>query len=228
MKQPFLILTGTALAVAVGTIACNAVTRQPQMQEITQTADTGWATQVHPVIKSMFYNLPLEMSRLDLRAVIVNDARFVLTDTTFNNFEPSSFFKGVTADKGLMQSNPDSIQVLLFHGNASLVTEKGGQEDSTKHPMGVQFKYFFSNNDSVEMEYRRLLHMVYPLYSDTTLIKDDRWEAQFSKTSETCIGKIFDHFNPYYRVQISNTSVLPIDGSKPVFVLEIVFSKEDK
>ncbi len=186
------------------------------------------ASQVHSVIENIFYNLPLEKSRLDLREVIVNDKRFILTDTTFNNFKPSSSFKGITADKGLIKSNPDSIQVMLFYGNAALVTEKGGHEDSTKHPMSLQCKYFISNKYSVEMEYKSLLKLVYPIYTDTSSIKDDKWEAQFSKSSEKCIGKIFDHFDPYYRVGISYITVMPVDGSKPVFVLDIVFSKEDK
>ena len=216
------------MTAVLGTTACNFGTKNPQIQETTQTADTVKTSQVHSVIENIFYNLPLEKSRLDLREVIINDKRFILTDTTFNNFKPSSFFKGITADKGLIKSNPDSIQVLLFYGNAALVTEKGGQEDSTKHPMGLQCKYFFSNKDSVEMEYRSLLNLVYPIYTDTSSIKDDKWEAQFSKSTEKCIGKIFDHFDPYYRVAISYISVMPVDGSKPIFVLDIVYSKEDK
>ncbi len=216
------------LTPVLGTTVCNFRTENKQPQQTTQTADTVKTRQVHPIIKNIFYNLPLEKSRLDLREVIVNDKRFILTDTTFNNFKPSSFFKGITADKGLIKSNPDSIQVMLFYGNAALVTEKGGQEDLNKHPMGLQCKYFFSNKDSVEMEYRSLLNLVYPIYTDISSIKDDKWEAQFSKSTEKCIGKIFDHFDPYYRFAISYISVIPADGSKPVFVLDIVFSKEDK
>lgn len=228
MKKTFLILSVTALTAVLVMTACNSGTNKSKTQQTTQTADTVLTREVHPIIKNIFYNLPLEKSRLDLREVIINDQRFILTDTTFNNFKPSSFFKGITADKGLIKSNPDSIQVLLFYGNAALVTEKGGQEDSTKHPMGLQFKYFFSYKDNVEMEYRRLSNLVHPIYTDTSSIKDDKWEAQFSKSTEKCIGKIFDHFDPYYRVGISYISVIPVDGSKPVFVLDIVFSKEDK
>jgi hypothetical protein len=224
MKKTFFILTVTALTAVLVTTACNSRTKNPQTQE----TDTVKASQVDSVIENIFYNLPLEKSRLDLREVIVNDMRFILTDTTFNNFKPSSFFKGITTDIGLIKSNPDSIQVMLIYGNAALVTEKGGQEDTTKHPMILEYKYFFSNKDSVEMEYRRLLNLVHPIYTDTSSIKDDKWEAQFSKSKEKCIGKIFDHFDPYYRVAISYISVIPADGSKPVFVLDIAFSKEDK
>jgi hypothetical protein len=224
MKKTLFILTVTALTVVLGTTACNSGTKNPQTQE----TDTVKASQIHSVIENIFYNLPLEKSRLDLREVIVNDKRFILTDTTFNDYPATTFFKGITADKGLIKSTPDSIQVLLAYGNAALVTEKGGQEDTTKHPMLLEYKYFFSYKDSVEMEYRRLLNLVHPIYTDTSSIKDDKWEAQFSKSTEKCIGKIFDHFDPYYRVAISYISVIPVDGSKPVFVLDIVFSKEDK
>jgi hypothetical protein len=228
MKKTLLILTVTTLTVALGTTACNFGTKNPQTQEKTQTADTVQARQVHPIIESIFYNLPLEKSRLDLREVIVNDKRFILTDTTFNDYPPTTFFKGIAADKGLIKSNPDSIQVLLAYGNAALVTEKGGQEDFNKHPMLLECKYFFSNKDSVEMEYTRLLNLVHPIYTDTSSIKDDKWETAYSKGTQKCIGKIFDHFDTYYRVAISYISFIPADGSKPVFVLDIVFSKEDK
>ncbi|MBK6355063.1 MAG: hypothetical protein IPF46_17150 [Saprospiraceae bacterium] len=228
MKKTLLILTVTTLTAALGTTACNFGTKNPQTKETNQTADTVQTRQVHPIIESIFYNLPLENSRLDLREVIVNDKRFILTDTTFNDYQPSSFFKGITADKGLIKSNPDSIQVMLIYGNAALVTEKGGQEDSTKHPMILECKYFFSNKDRAEMEYGRILNLVHPIFTDTSSIMDDKWEAQFSKSTEKCIGKIFDHFDPYYRVGISYISVIPVDGSKPIFVLDIAFSKEDK
>jgi hypothetical protein len=228
MKRMLLILTVTTLAAALGTTACNTGTKNTQTQEKTQTADTVQTIQINPIIENIFYNLPLEKSRLDLRKVIINDKRFILTDTTFNDYPPPTFFKGITADKGLIKSIPDSIQVLLAYGNAALVTEKGGQEDFSKHPMLLECKYFFSNKDSIEMEYRRLLNLVHRIYTDTTSIKDDKWEAQFPKSTEKCIGKIFDHFDPYYRVAISTISVIPVDRSKPVFVLDIVFSKEDK
>jgi hypothetical protein len=228
MNNTLLIITVTTLAAALGTASCFFGTKNPQTQEKTQTADTLRTSQVHPIIENIFYNLPLEKSRLDLREVIINDERFILTDTTFNDYPPTTFFKGITADKGLIKSKPDSIQVLLAYGNAALVTEKGGQKDTTKHPMLLEYKYFFSHKDSVEMEYRRLLNLVHPIYTDTSSIQDDKWEAQFSKSTEKCIGKIFDHFDPYYRVAISYISVMPVDGSKPVFVLDIVFSKEDK
>lgn len=226
MKKTLLILNITTLTVVL--TSCNFGTNNPQALETNQSTDTGQTGQVHPIIENIFYNLPLDKSRLELREIIVNDKRFILTDTTFNDYPPHTFFKGITADKGLIKSNPDSIQVLLAYGNAALVTEKGGQEDFDKHPMFLECKYFFSNKDSVDMEYTRLLNLVHPIYTDTSLIKDDKWETAYSKGIQKCIGKIFDHFDTYYRVAISYISFIPADGSKPVFVLDIVFSKEDK
>ena len=228
MKKILLILTVTNLTASLGTTAFYFGTVNTQTQETTQTADTRQTIQVHPVIKNIFYNLPLEKSRLDLREVIVNDKRFILTDTTFNNFKPSSFFKGITADKGLIKSNPDSIQVMLIYGNAALVTEKGGKKDFNKHPMILECKYFYSNKNSAEMEYGRLLNLVHPIYADTSSIKNDTWETQYSKGTQKCIGKIFDNFEPYYRVSISTVSFIPADGSKSAYVIDIAFSKEDK
>ena len=79
-----LILTVTTFTIALGTTACNFGTKNPQTQEKTQTADTVQIRQVHSIIENIFYNLPLEKSRLDLREVIINDKRFILTDTTFS------------------------------------------------------------------------------------------------------------------------------------------------
>lgn len=228
MKKTLLILTVITLAVTLGTSACSLETKNPKKQEKTQTADRDQTRQVHSIIENIFYNLPLEKSRLDLRKVILNDKRFVLTDTTFNDYSPTTFFKGITVDKGLIKSKPDSIQVMLIYGNAALVTEKEGQEDTTKHPMILECKYFFSTKESVKKEYTRLLNLIHPIYTDTSSIMVDKWEAQFSKSIEKCIGKIFDHFDPYYRVAIAYISIIPTDGSKPIFVLDIAFSKEDK
>lgn len=232
MKKTLLILSVTILTAALGTTSCYFGTKNPQTLETNKSTDTLQTGQVQPIIENIFYNLPLEKSRLDLREVIVNDKRFILTDTTFNNYRPSSFFKGLTTDKGLIKSNPDSIQVLLIYGNAALVVEKGGQEDTTKHPMILECKYFFSNKESAEMEYRRILNLVHPIYTDTSSIMVDNWETGYSKGkqkgTQKCIGKIFDSFKPYYRVAVSNISYIPEDGSKPFFLLDIAFSKEDK
>lgn len=230
MKKTLLILSVTTLTAVL--TACNSTTKNPQTIDTNQSTDTVQTGQIQPIIKNIFYNLPLEKPRLDLREVILNDKRFVLTDTTFNNYKPSTFFKGVATDKGLIKSNPDSIQVMLIYGNAALKVEKGGQEDPNRHPMILECKYFFSIIESAEMEYGRILNLVHPIYTDTSSIIIDNWETGYSKGkqkgTQKCIGKIFDSFEPYYRVAVSNISYIPEDGSKPVFVLNIAFSKEDK
>jgi hypothetical protein len=66
-----------------------------------------------------------------------------------------------------------------------------------------------------------------PLFCSSS-ITEDKWEAEFSESSEKCVGKIFDHYDPYYRVAIAYITIKPTDGSKPFFVLDIAFSKEDK
>jgi hypothetical protein len=228
MKKTLFILSVMILTAISGTTACNFRTETLQNLEKNPPADTLKAMQVDSIIEHLFYNLPLEKSRLDLREVIVNDDRFVMTDSTFNDFEPSSFFKGITTDKGAIQSNPDSIQVMLIYGDAALITEKGGQEDFKKHPVILDCKYFFSSKANAQMEYARILDLVYPVFTDTTAIKDDTWEIEYSKGTEKCTGKILDHFDPYYRVAVAFISLTPIDGSAPVFMLDLAFSKEDK
>ena len=188
--------------------------------------------QIHPIIESIFCGLPLDKSRLELREMILMDKRFMSTDTTFNNFPPSTFFKGLTTDKGLIEAEPDSIQVMLIYGNAALVTEKGGQEDTTKHPMILEYQYYFSKRESAELECRRMLNLVQPIFTDTSSIMDDNWETHYSIGQQNgiqkCSGKIFDTFEPYYRVAVFMISYIPSGEAKPFFVLDIAFSKEDK
>ncbi len=227
MKRVLIIVSFTVFLVGlVRAVSCSGA-EKTQTQETKLAADTAQTFQVSSVIENIFYNLPLEKSRLDLREVILNDKRFTLTDTTFNDFPPPTFFKGITSEKGLIKNNPDSIQVMLIYGNAALVTVKGGEEDFDKHPMILECQYFFSNKDSANAEYERLLKMVQPIFTDTTSIQNDNWEAEFSKGKEKCVGKIFDHFDPYYRLSISTISFTPYKGTKSYFVLNISFSKED-
>lgn len=232
MNKTLFILAVTILTAVFGTTSCVFGTKNPQTQEKTQTAYAVQIGKVHPIIESIFYGLPLDKSRLDLREVILKDKRFVLTDTTFNDYPPSTFFKGITVDKGLIKSKPDSIQVMLIYGNAYLITEKGGQEDSIKHLMILNCQYFFSNKESALLEYGRMLNIVHPIFSDTSSIRDDQWATEYTKGKQNGIqkgiGKSFDCFEPYYRVALSTISFMPADGSTPVFVLDITFSKEDK
>ncbi|MFN5704284.1 MAG: hypothetical protein ACK45U_00340, partial [bacterium] len=123
MKKTLLIIALTTLTTAL--TACNFRTNNSQSQETEKLTEEELNFQVHPIIKNIFYNLPLHKSRLALREAIINDSRFLLTDTNFNNFKPSTFFKGISTDNGLIKSKPDSIHVMLVYGNASLVTTKG-------------------------------------------------------------------------------------------------------
>lgn len=228
MKKILLIFTVTTLTAALSTASCYLGPENLHTQKLTQTTDTAQPRQVPPIIENIFYNLPLEKSRLDLRKVIVNDKRFVLTDTTFNNFKPSSFFKGITTDKGVVKSNPDSVQVMLFLGNTFLSTEKDGKADF-KDIMLLNFKYFYSSKDNVEIEYKRILNMLYPVLKDSS---SEKSESPYSNGKVhghmEVVSEIFQDYNPYYRIGISSISIVPSDDSKAVFSLDIVFSKEDK
>ncbi len=228
MKKALFILAVSTLTAFVGTTARSLEVGNSLKEETCQSVDTVKIHYVHSVIESIFYDLPLEKSRLELRERMLHDKRFILTDSTFNDFKPSTFFKGITADKGLLKSDPDSIEVMLIYGNAALVTEKGGQADFNKNPMILECKYFFSNKDKAELEYGRILNLVRPIFTDTSSIKDDEWELQYSKGTEKCTGKIFDHFDPYYRVAIAHISFKPVNGDESIFILDIAFSKEDK
>ena len=226
MKQTLYLLTLILFSLTIcakGIIDSNVSIQK----EYLKTLDTI-TEQIHPVIKQIFYNLPIEKSRKYLRDIILNDKRFVSTDSIFNNYQPSSFFKGITANRGQINSKPDSIKILLFLGNTSLSTEKGAEADF-KDIMLLNCKYYYSSKNNVDMEYERLLNMLQPILKDTSSRKS---ESPFligkSHGQMIVVENIFESFNPYYRVGISSTSMIPANNSKSIFVLDIVFSKEDK
>lgn len=232
MKKILIILTVTTWSVALWVTGCRAGNKHSQIEEKNQMGISLQSDTVHPIIKKLLYNLPLEKSRLDLREVMLNDKRFVLTDSTFNDFPPPTFFKGIATDQGIIQSKTDSVQIMLIYGNAILTTVKGGEPDSSKHPMIIESTYYFSNKKDAQTEYERILGLIQPLYNDATSIMDDKWESTYNKGAQKgtqkCLGKIFDHFEPYYRVSVSQIDFIPDNNSKPTYVLNISFSKEDK
>jgi hypothetical protein len=232
MKKTLLILTVTTWSVVFGITGCKAGNKHSQIEEKNQMGISLQNDTVHPIIKKILYNLPLEKSRLDLREVMLNDKRFVLTDSTFNDFPPPTFFKGIATDQGIIQTKTDSVQIMLIYGNAILTTVKGGEPDSSKHPMIIESTYYFSSKKDVQTEYERILNLIKPFYIDTTSIMDDKWESTYNKGAQKgtqkCLGKIFDHFEPYYRVSASQIDFIPDNNSKPTYVLNISFSKEDK
>jgi hypothetical protein len=184
--------------------------------------------QIHPLVKHIFYDLPLEKSRKEIREVILKDKRFVSTSTPFNNYDPDSFFKGITKDKGLIISNPDSIKIVLFFGNTTVSTKKGADNDLT-NMMLVNCRYFYSTKDSVEIEYKRMLCMLQPIQKDTTSEKSEHPYLIAGQTGKMIVDETrFDCFNPFYRVGLSSITMIPDSDSKSTYVLDIVFGKEDK
>lgn len=210
--------------------ATAAFLRLRESSDLTCKASTNAApvVQIPEDLKRIFYGLPLELSRLDLREVIVHDQRFKSTDTTFNGLAPASFFKGTTSDQGLIQSNPDSIQVMLIYGDAALVTERGGDPDFDKHPVIFECRYFYSNKDSAEREYEQMVRLLEPIFTDSSAVKTELWESEYAQGIQKCNGKVFDHYGPYFRTAISTINFIPDDGSTEYFVLNVSFSKEDK
>ena len=226
MKEAFLLLVSILFSITHYANGIIGVTDRSH-NAFLKTQDS-LISQIHPTIKQLFYDLPLEKSRKDLREIILNDKRFVSTDSIFNNYKPDTFFKGNSVDKGQIGSMPDSMQILLALGYTSLSTEKGGEPDF-KNISLLTFKYFFSSKDSVDKEYEKLLHSVYPILSDSSSEKSVSPYSIGKESGQMIInGKLFESFNPYFRVGVSSISMLPANKSQSVFILDIVFSKEDK
>jgi hypothetical protein len=173
--------------------------------------------QIHPKVGQIFYDLPLDKTRAELREIIARDKRFRSTDTLSEIVKDSiPYFRGVTSDKGVIKSKPDSIEIQLTFGHSASIRSKSGQADLLK------FKYFYSVKDSVESEYQNLVKLLNGVFKDSS---DIRVETPYSKGSPryqyNASGKVFENFDPYYRVELlkatmgNNTFALFVEYSRP-------------
>jgi hypothetical protein len=162
------------------------------------------AGQIHPLVKQIFYDLPLDKTRSDLREIIAHDQRFRSTDTaseTVKNLIP--YFRGVTTDKGLITSTPEAIEILLTFGNSPSVSAHEGQTD-----LILNVKYFYSVKDSAEAGYRHLIKILPAAFKDSRDIKvETPYSGGSTRYEFTAAGKLFENFNPYYRVEIVTASM---------------------
>jgi hypothetical protein len=187
-------------------------------------ASTIAVGQIHPTVKHIFYDLPLDKNRADLRETIATDKRFTSTDTVSNILKNSMpYFLGVTADKGVIKSKPDSTEIQLTFGSSTFASAKGGQKDFKSIDI-LNFKYFYSNKDSVELEYKNLIKMLSAVLKDSS---DTKMETTYSKdptrSQFKAVGKVFESFDPYYSVEILSASV-----TNNIFGLYIEFRREEK
>ena len=185
------------------------------------------SAQVHPLVKKLFYMLPLEMRSEDLKDVLLNDGRFISSGHLDNAQQPSFIYKGVTSERGVVGSNPDSIQVALVLGNTLLKVAKGGEAEF-KDILLLNCKYFFSYKDSMLNEYEKLVGILSSIIVDSTAEHSALPYAYDGESGQMLInGKIFESYSPYYRVGLSSISMVPDGDAKSYYVLEIVFGKED-
>ncbi len=180
--------------------------------------------QIHPTVKHIFYDLPLEKSRLDLREIIASDKRFTTSDTISNLFKNTMpYFLGVATDKGVVSSKPDSIEIHLSFANTTFANVKGGQQEY-RTIMYLSLKYFYSNNSSVKAEYKNLIKMLSTTLKDSFDVEvKETYTSDPSRVQFKSIGKTFENFDPYYSVQILTTSM-----ANNIYALNIEFRSEEK
>lgn len=180
--------------------------------------------QTSPVIKNIFYGLPLDKSRSELREVLVLDRRFELTDTLSNLFKNSMpYFLGRTSDKGIVKSKPDSIEIHLTWGNGNFFTSDNWKKES-QNALLLNLKYFYSSKDSVEKEYESISKKLssvfkssYETSSKTTYSKDTTFSHAHTE------GRTFESPDlNNYNVTLSRASL-----TNRVFGLYIEFTKKE-
>jgi hypothetical protein len=182
---------------------------------LTQTLTFG---QINSTVSNIFYNLPLDKSRADLREIIASDKRFVSTDTVSNIMKfTMPYFLGTIKETSIVKSNPDSTEIHLSFGSSTFSRTKGGEKDFIPI-MFLSLKYYYSNIDSVKVEYDKLLKLLQVELKESSDTKMESTQSQFK-----AIGKLFENFNPYYSVEVLSASV-----TNNVYGLYIEFRREEK
>jgi hypothetical protein len=150
--------------------------------------------QIHPTVGQIFYDLPLDETRSELRELIAKDKRFTSTDTLSEKFKDSiPYFRGVTTDQGLIKSKPDLIEMQLTFGSNG--------EAEYNSMLVLNFKYFYSSKASVEAEYKNLVKLLSVAFKDSTDIKvETPYSTGLKRYKAT--GKQFKNLEPYYRVEV--------------------------
>lgn len=180
--------------------------------------------QTNEIIKHIFFDLPLDLNRTELRKAISSDKRFKITDTISNLFkETMPYFDGRSSDKGVIKVEPDSIEIQLTFGSNTISTIKGNKAEF-KDVMEIDLRYFFNNKDSAEKEYVNLLQNL-----STALIYSQETKREITYSSNPAfsdfkaVGKIFSNYAPYFTIEIL---IANFSGNR--YALYLTFEKEDK
>jgi hypothetical protein len=174
------------------------------------------------IIKHIFYDLPLDKSRPEIRKTLLTDNRFKSTNTDTNDFTTSwSTFIGLCSDQGVIKSTPDSIEIELTFGSSSTFSKKRKKHTSLTY---VKIRYFYSSLDSVELEYNRIANMLRPIFTDTTLTGIDTVFSDSSVRSQfKAKGMTFRNANSNYSVELLSAII-----TKNYYGLFIEYTREDK
>ena len=180
--------------------------------------------QTDQIIKHIFFDLPLDLNRTELRKAISSDKRFKISDTISNLFkETMPYFQGHSSEKGVIKVDPDSIEIQLTFGSNSISTIKGNQAES-KDVMELNLRYFFNNKDIVKEEYINLLQTLNVALKDSQETnRKITWSANPTFNDFKAVGKIFSNYEPYYTIEI-----LIANFSSNRYALYLTFEKEDK
>ncbi len=179
--------------------------------------------QTPPTIKHIFYDLPLDKSRADIKKAIISDTRFTSKE---KSTDPSIFnmstYLGFSSDQGMVQSKADFVEMELTFGFCAEPTRRVGK---LKYRNITLFKtrYFFSSRESAEKEYQHMLNLLRPILKDTSCTFVGNGYADSIPTDESnATGMYFHNKKPYFKIL-----VLKADITKNYFGLFIEYEAEE-
>ena len=164
--------------------------------------------QTSETVKHIFLDLPLDKPRADIHKTIKADKRFKSTDKDTSYFNSFMYtYIGLTNDKGIIKSKPDSIEIELTYGVGS--SHINGKKMKSYSSTYLKLRYFYSSLDSVEKEYQNILSVLRPILKDTsytridTIFSDSPVRSQFKAT-----GMTFKNKKTTYSVEVLNASII--------------------
>jgi hypothetical protein len=177
--------------------------------------------QTNPIVKNLFYNLPLDSSCQDIRKTIKTDKRFIPRNNDTSQFANPYTYFGITSDKGVMQLRPDSIEIGLTVGFTRVVDRRGKAKSVSITFLRLQ--YFYSSKDSVQKEYERVLYMLRPIHKNAIYQGIDTINYNSELQEQTnAEGMTYSNPKSHYSIEVLKTAL-----AKNQFGLFLEFRRKD-
>jgi len=161
--------------------------------------------QTNTLIKTIFYNLPLNTSRNEIKKKLLSDKRFTSSKTHADSLlldYPEDTYLGLCDSKGLVRISPDSVEIELTFGY-SYTPEKKRKNHQSSNDLYLKLRYYYSEKDSAEKAYYNIIDLLRPLTKDTLITGIDTVLSESPIRSQLkAKGMDFIFHKPFYKVTV--------------------------